>query len=201
MKPTPFRETTVSRAAAATALACALATQPLVSFGNEPPPPIAEALQGGRLSGEGTLRWLGLKVYDARLWVTRRGLDAGRFAAQPFALELRYARSLAGAKIAEASHKEIERMGFGSEPQRTAWLAAMRSLFPDVRADDRITGVWRPGRGTEFLLNDRVLGRIDGAEFAHAFFSIWLDPRTVSPELREALLAGAGPERSDGTPR
>lgn len=33
----------------------------------------------------------------------------------------------------------------------------------------------------------RLVGTIADAEFARAFFSIWLDPRTREPRLREQL--------------
>src|SRR5690606_14871605 len=67
------------------------------------PAPVRAVLDSATLAGEGALRWLGLRIYDARLWVGQRGIDPGRLDATPFALELRYARALSGAAIAERS--------------------------------------------------------------------------------------------------
>jgi hypothetical protein len=163
------------------------------------PPAIAALLPDARLSGEGDLRWFGLKVYSARLWVGRAGLAMERLASAPFALDLQYSTSLKGASIAERSVQEIERMGFGDAQRRGRWLDAMRRLFPDVARGDRLTGVHEPGRGARFYHNDRPLGVVDDPEFASAFFAIWLDERTVAPSLRESLLrqssAGAGAAR------
>jgi hypothetical protein len=38
------------------------------------------------------------------------------------------------------------------------------------------------------MLNDKPIGNIDDAEFARAFFAIWLDPKTSEPSLRKQLL-------------
>lgn len=134
--------------------------------------------------GAGTLRWFGLRVYDAELWARDGAADFST----PFRLTLRYARALQGRAIAARSDEEIARLGFGSPAQRAAWHDAMRALFPDVAAGDTLSGVYVPGRGARFYYNDRALGAIEDPEFARAFFAIWLDPRTSAPELRTALL-------------
>lgn len=155
------------------------------------PAAVAAALGEARLAGEGVLRWLGLRVYEARLWVGAGGIDPVRLADSAFALELRYARALAGEAIARRSHEEIARLGFGDPQRRDAWLDAMRRIFPDVAEGDRLTGIHRPGAGVSFYRNDRRIGRVDDPQFGAAFFAIWLDPRTTAPELRGRLLAGA----------
>lgn len=97
-------------------------------------------------------------------------------------------RALDGEAIAERSIEEIERLGAGSAAQRTAWAKLLRSAIPDVAEGDQITGVYRPGQGARFYLNERLLGEVDDPVFSRAFFAIWLDPRTSSPELRAALI-------------
>lgn len=147
--------------------------------------PAAQAAELRHL-GEGTLRWFGLRVYDARLWTDGTAPDFGR----ALRLELRYARALRGDAIAQRSAEEIARLGFGSPAQRAQWSASMRTLFPDVAAGDTLAGEHRPGRGARFFRNGQLLGEVADAEFSRAFFSIWLDPRTSAPELRAALLGG-----------
>jgi hypothetical protein len=185
-------------AALAAAAVLALHEAPtLASPVGSPPAPVAAAIAGPRLAGEGPLRWFGLRVYQARLWVGADGLDPERLQRTPFALDLQYSRAIGGAAIAEASHREIARLGHGTEPQRQRWLDAMRRIFPDVGEGDRLTGVHQPGAGVSFFKNDRRVGGIDDPAFAAAFFSIWLDARTVAPELRSALLARAEPQRGE----
>jgi hypothetical protein len=160
-----------------------------------PPRPVGASIGDARLAGEGLLRWFGLRVYEARLWVGAGPFDADRLHASEFALELRYARALAGQAIATASRDEIARLGFGTPAQRSAWFDAMARMFPDVGAGDRITGVHRPGRGVSFYRDDAPIGRVEDPDFGPAFFAIWFHPKTAVPELREALL---GSDRAAG---
>lgn len=164
--------------------------------GEAEPGLLRAALAEPREVGRGTLRFLGMRVYEAILWTAGapRAVAPESVLApfdRDFALELVYAMSLAGARIAERSDQEIGRQpDRGSAVERANWLARMRAIFPDVRAGDRITGIYRVGGPTRFLLNDKPLGEVDDPAFGRAFFGIWLDPRTSEPALREALLRG-----------
>jgi len=160
----------------------------------EVPTHIRNELPDARLAGHGAYRWLGMTIYDARLWVGARRYRPDAPQAAAFALDLRYARSLAGKRIAAASNDELERLDAGTAQQRAGWLAAMEMLFPDVQQGTRLTGIYLPTRGARFYLNGRLLGDIPDPVFARAFFSIWLDPRTSAPDLRAALLRHAAPE-------
>lgn len=139
--------------------------------------------------GSGTLRWLGLHVYDATLWVKGASWSADG----PYALDIRYARNIPGAKLAQTSVQEMRRMGTHDEARLARWEQAMNRLFPDVKPGDRLIGINAPGRGARFYLGARYLGSVDDSEFAQAFFSIWLGERTRKPELRALLLGRHGP--------
>lgn len=155
-----------------------------------PPVEVQAELPGARLQGQGRLRFFGLHVYDIRLWTAApmRADDALRAVA---ALEIEYARHLKGPSIAERSLAEMQRVGEVSAGDAERWLAAMKQLFPDVQAGDRITGVHRPGDGARFHVNGRMAGEVRDAAFARLFFAIWLSPRTSEPQLRAALLGAA----------
>lgn len=155
------------------------------------PEEVTAELPGARLQGQGRLSFLGLRVYDARLW-TLAAFQPQDYAQHAFALELHYLRRLDGAAIAERSLVEMRRVGEVAAADAERWLAAMKRAFPDVRDGDRIVGLHRPGAGARFFFNGRLLDEIADAAFARSFFSIWLSPRTSEPELRAALLAGEG---------
>ena len=138
------------------------------------------------------LRVWGFEVYDARLW-TPVGFRHGSYTQFPFALELQYLRKLEGAAIASRSIDEMRRVGAFSDAQAQSWLAAMRELFPDVAAGDRITGVNLPGMGAEFWVNGQRVGVVKDPAFARLFFGIWLDERTSEPKMRAQLLQGLQP--------
>ena len=155
----------------------------------KPPPEVMAELLGARWRGMGVMRFFGLHIYDIRLWSPAP--LAGDGASQPLALELVYARKLAGEKIASRSLDEMRRIGPFNEAQGASWLAAMTQLFPDVQAGDRLTGVQRPGQSARFYFNGQRRGEVLDADFARLFFGIWLSPRTSEPKLRAQMLGEA----------
>lgn len=156
-----------------------------------PPPEVRAELPLARLQGSGRMRFLGLEVYEAALWTEGRPATGDDWSMQPLALEITYARTLDGRRIAERSLDEMRRQAEIAEPTASRWLAAMAAMFPDVGDGDRITGVLRPGEGARFYLNGRRLGEVRDATFARLFFGIWLSNRTSEPALRSALLGRA----------
>ena len=148
------------------------------------PPDVARLAPGLRPLGGGLLTWFGLAVYDAWYWVAARGWpDAG-----PYALDLHYHRDLVGARIAERSVDEIAKLGYGTTVERARWGERMAQLFPDVRRGDRLTGVSLDGGSVRFFHNGAPIGDIADPGFAHAFFAIWLDPKSTRADFREKLL-------------
>ena len=149
------------------------------------PPRAADVLPGVREAGGGAFRYLGLRIYDAKLWTAGPRFDAEA----PFALGIRYARNIKGLKLAEESVKQWRGMRYGYEDRYEAWEAEMRRIFPDVKPDDELVGVHLPGKGAQFYFNGKPAGEVADRAFARAFFAIWLDERTAEPGLRRALIA------------
>jgi len=174
------------RVAAFAWLALATMTSSPASAPSAPPlpAPVEAIVQGLRPQGGGEMRVFGLAVYDGWYWAASTDYSI----ALPFALDFHYARALEGARIAERSVDEIEKLGFGTAEQRLRWGGAMRSIFPSVAKGDRLTGVNLPGHGVAFFHNGRTIGDIADPTFAKAFFGIWLDPRTSRPDFRRKLL-------------
>jgi hypothetical protein len=157
--------------------------------GSNAPAEVAQQSWGAtRLQGQGRLRFLGLHVYDARLWVGEQAVGESDWAQRPLALELVYARRLVGKLIAERSLKEMQGLEAIEASAAQRWLAEMTRLFPDVNDGDRLTGIHRPGEGARFFLNGQLRGELRDAEFSRLFFGIWLSPKTSEPALRERLL-------------
>lgn len=157
------------------------------------PPEVLAALPQARSPGHGRLRFLGLRVYDARLWLGAQDtVAAPDWATQPMALEIRYLRGLKGEQIADRSLDEMRRQGEIDADTSRRWLAQMKTLFPNVMDGDRLTGINLPGLGARFYLNGQTRGEVPDVEFARRFFGIWLSPRSSDTKLRAALL-GQGP--------
>ena len=153
------------------------------------PPEVSASLAAARLQGSGRLTFLGLHVYDARLWV-KDGFRAEDYTRQPLAIELEYGRTLYGKLIAERSIAEMKKVGEVAADQAERWLAEMTRLFPDVAKGDRITGMQLPGEAARFYVNGRTRGEVRDPLFTTLFFGIWLSPRSSEPKLRQALVAG-----------
>lgn len=176
------------------AMATALPLPVLAQTAAGIPEEVRAEIAGARFSGSGEFRYFGFLVYRATLWVGPQGLGA-QLGDAPFALQLRYARSLKGADIASRSEEEMRKLGEGSPQQRGLWLRAMQRLFPDVADGDTLTGVFIPADAapaqSRFYFNGALRGAEGGTAFARAFFAIWLSPQTPAPDLRKALLARA----------
>ncbi|GAB1234372.1 chalcone isomerase family protein [Ferrigenium sp. UT5] len=151
---------------------------------------VKDELAQAHLAGQGSYRWFGIKLYEAYLW-REQDVAAEALLDGSFVLELVYARALQGEKIAASSIDEIRKLNLGSPAQHGAWLSLMRQVFPDVQAGTRLSGVYQAGQGVRFYRDGVLLKAINDADFARAFFSIWLDERTSAPRLRRQLLGQA----------
>ena len=174
--------------AAAVALGAMIAASPASGAEASKAPPLPAAVAAlapdARIQGASAFRFLGMSIYDGFYWSAVRGYSL----AEPFALDLVYHRALDGARIAERSAQEIEKLGYGSPAERERWAHAMKTIFPSVGKGDRLTGVNVPSRGATFFHNGRPIGEIVDPAFAQAFFGIWLDPRTSAPDFRRRLM-------------
>jgi hypothetical protein len=148
------------------------------------PEDVARHFPDLRLAGEGRLRWLGLHIYDASLWIEGQRWSADR----EFVLDIRYARDIKARRLVQTSLDEMRRLEFGDERRLNRWIEALTSVMPDVKKGEHLTGVNRPGQGAEFYYQGKLLGVIADPEFARAFFAIWLDARTREPDLRKSLI-------------
>ncbi len=153
-----------------------------------PPSEVASELPGATRRGSAVMRVLGLHIADIRLWSLAAPI--GDTSTQPLALELVYARALSAQRIASSSLSEMRRLGPVSDEQALRWEQAMRRIFPDVQAGDRLTGVQWPGEAARFFHNGRPRGELADADFTRLFFGIWLSPRSSEPGLRRRLLGG-----------
>lgn len=166
-----------------------LLVSPLQVFAFDATALVRQTIPQARMQGEGELRMYGLHIYDAKLFVGPAGLSSKELAARPLAVDVEYARAFKGTSIAKRGREEMDGLKVASREQTAQWQQQMEDIFPDVQPGDHVIGVFVPERGTTFYAGDKVIGTIPGDDFARAFFSIWLDPRTSAPGLRNQLLA------------
>ncbi len=148
---------------------------------------VSQNLSGARALGHTRLTVYGFNIYDAKLWV-EDGFVAANYAAEPFALELRYLRSFKAEMIAERSLSEMRRLGSVSDEKAAQWLQNMKATFPDIKKGDQLIGIHKPDGTASFTLNGKPIGEVRDEEFTRLFFGIWLNPKTSEPKMRSALI-------------
>jgi hypothetical protein len=145
--------------------------------------PQAQALGGGDMT------WFGLRIYRATLWSASRPFDA----AQSFALQLHYYRSISRERLVSTSIDEIRRLSPTPLPAATLtrWEALLNTAFVDVRDGDELTGVYLPGKGMQLYARQRLLAELNDEALARAFFDIWLNANSRDQRLRQRLIGTA----------
>ena len=142
------------------------------------------------LRGAGRLVWMRVvTVYDAALYLPADvpGKDVlGDF---PKRLELRYHISIKGEKFGGSAVPFLEKNVSREELARLKpRLERLNGLYRDVKEGDRYALTYAPGKGTTLSLNGTPLGTIEGADFAAAYYAIWLGAKPISDTMRDELM-------------
>lgn len=137
--------------------------------------------------GESRLKVLWFPIYHARLYS-----DDGRFDGidAPLALDLTYLRDIDAEDLLKHTRSEWQRLNLYDGQASEAWLASLASIWPDVRAGDRLTLMMQPQQST-FYFNGEPIGTLADAQFGERFLAIWLHPDSRYPKLRNALIGKA----------
>jgi len=145
------------------------------------------------LRGTGRLVWMRVvTIYDAALYLPADvpGKDVLRDV--PKRLELRYHISIKGEKFGESAVPFLEKNVPREELARLKpRLEQLNGLYRDVKEGDRYALTYVPGKGTALSLNGEPLGTIEGADFAAAYFTIWLGAKPISDTMRDDLIGEA----------
>ncbi len=157
------------------------------AWSSNPPSAVQTALPEAQRLGGGTLRWLGLKIYEGQLWsnVNQKPLD---YNIHGVWLELRYARNFSGDDIAKRSIKEIKHIGKMPPESENAWLQALKNIIPSVKQGDTLGALRVPQKGLVLYRNGEPIGSLNDERLAAAFIGIWLDAKTSAPDMRNQLL-------------
>lgn len=104
-------------------------------------------------------------------------------------LELNYFYAIKGSDFGKAADKLLaDNLDAARLVQLQPRIAQLHALYEDVRPGDRYALTYIPQQGTELALNGVRKGLIEGADFAAAYFSIWLGEHPLDVPLREQLL-------------
>lgn len=141
------------------------------------------------LRGVGLLRYrIFIKAYVAAFYAARPGALKGSLDRSPRRLEIEYFWPLQAKQFGMATR---EGMAANLSARELAALEPriqqLNALYEDVEPGDRYALTFYDSR-TELSKNGRTLGSIQGDDFAHALFAIWLGDAPLSPGLKTQLL-------------
>lgn len=130
-----------------------------------------------------------IEVGKATLW--RDDCVSGQASLQPpLLLEFAYQRDVPGSAFSQAAMAMVERnvsdITFAELKVR---LERFNSHYRDIGDGDRYQLRYLPGGELELLLNNEVLAREQGHDFASAYLNIWFGPQPYSERLKKQLLA------------
>lgn len=100
-----------------------------------------------------------------------------------------YLRGFRRGQFAEAADAILSRTFAAQQlaPLRPR-IERLHAAYRDVGPGDRYALTYRPGVGTELALNGEPLVVVPGADFAAAYFAIWLGPEPADQRFRDDLL-------------
>jgi len=143
------------------------------------------------LHGGAKLKWFLFDVYVAGLYLPPGVEPARALDDVPKRLEFHYLVSIDGKDFGPAGEK-ILRRGLPEEALAPLAdrLARIKAAYRDVKPGDRYALTYVPGRGTELSMNGEPILVVEGADFARAYFSIWLGDKPLDEGFRRELLRG-----------
>jgi hypothetical protein len=150
------------------------------------------------LHGAGVLRaGLVLKVYAAALYLPE-GVDPGKVldGDVPRRLEIYYLHKTPKERMIETADKTL------AQNLTTNELAAVRERV-DALHEAYLNGrkggcaslTYVPGMGTEYAYDGKRIVVLEGADFAAAYFGVWLGEKPSSQGMKRALLKPIGGKR------
>jgi hypothetical protein len=136
------------------------------------------------LVGSGRLNILTVPVLDVSLFAPLSHWRPDR----PYALQVTFLRDLEARRMAGHIRDEMRHIGVEDGPRLNLWTERLKSVLPDMKRNEVLTGVHDESGTVLFFRNDKGVGRVSESGFSDAFFGICLGPRTSQPKLREANL-------------
>lgn len=144
------------------------------------------------LRNAGLLRYMKvIKVYVSALYLPEDVKSEDVLSDVPKRLELSYMIAIKGTEFGKGAAPTLERNQTPAELARLQGrIDRINAAYRDVKPGDRYSLTYLPGRGTELALNNKPLLTIEGADFAAAYFGIWLGRSPFDSGLKRDLLKG-----------
>jgi len=138
----------------------------------------------------GMLRYkIFIKAYVAALYLPEEATPGEVLDDVPKRLEINYFWSIKGRDFGRAADAILaDNLGPEMLESLRPRLEEINAAYEDVKPGDRYALTYLPGVGTELALNGERKALIEGADFAAAYFSIWLGEEPLDAGFRDSLL-------------
>lgn len=144
------------------------------------------------LNGAGMRTKFFMDIYVGALYLPEKSRDAGAIIAADgparIAMYFRY-KELSRERQVEAWEKGFKKnLAEGQWPSMQARVVQAKTYFRSVSRGGHMFFDYIPGVGTRFIVNDEVLGTVEGRDFFQAVLGIWLGVHPPQQALKEAML-------------
>lgn len=142
-----------------------------------------------RLKGLGVKSYLFVRVFVAGFYIEESLKDDEFLDDVPKRLEVAYFHKIPGTKLASETRRRIRLNTDNQEFDRIEdRVNIMDSFFVNLYPGDRYALTYIPNQGTYFSYNEKLIGKIEGSDFAKALFAVWIGKEPISQSLKESLL-------------
>ena len=132
-----------------------------------------------------------IKAYVAALYLPADVAPEQALANVPKRLEISYLVAIRGEDFDKGAAPVLRRnLPTGELDRLQERLDRLNAAYRDVKPGDRYALSYDPARGTELSLNGTPLVTIEGADFAAAYFGVWLGQEPIDADLKKTLLKG-----------
>jgi len=142
------------------------------------------------LRGCGLLRYMVfIKAYVAAFYLPESTRPEDALGDVPKHLEIEYFHDISAQDFAKATTSSISRnLSLTTFQRLKPKIDEFNALYRDVKAGDRYSLTYVPGKGTTLLWNGQPLGTVSGVDFAVGLFGIWVGPNPLDTDLKRLLL-------------
>jgi Chalcone isomerase-like len=142
------------------------------------------------LNGAGLRKKAIFKVYVGGLYLETASKDAGAILAADAgkAVRMHFLRNLSKEQLTDGYKEGFEANAKEKAAAQKANIDKFFGMLADVKEGEEMTYAYVPGAGTTVSKGDKVIGTIEGRDFADALFAIWLGPKPPSEDLKKGML-------------
>jgi len=143
-----------------------------------------------KLNGGALRKKAVFKVYVGGLYLEAPSKDAGAILAADTAKAVRmhFVRSVSKDQLVDSFKEGFEANAKVKAAAQKTNIDKLYGMLSDVKEGDALTFSYVPGSGTAISKGDKVIGAIEGKDFADALFALWLGPKPPSDDLKKGML-------------